>query len=82
MVCQGRQVNLNFHNAKGGGIMSVYLINDAEKFMGQYVATKGFSDKKVICHGEFLQTVMEETIEMGIKEPAIYYIPKEGVQIL
>jgi hypothetical protein len=55
------------------------LINDAGKYGGQYVATKSFLDKEVICHGNDPVKVFNEARSKGIEEPVIFYVPKKDV---
>jgi hypothetical protein len=52
---------------------------DRKEFGGKYVATKSYTDTKVIVSGDSLLEVYDRAIEKGIKEPVIDYIPQEGV---
>ena len=54
----------------------------SESYSGQYVATKSFTDKEVVCHGDDPVKVSDEAKEKGINEPVVFYIPpKDVVQI-
>ncbi len=55
------------------------LINDSETYSGQYVATKSFVDKEVICHGDDPVKVSTEAKEKGIDDPVVFYIPQRDV---
>lgn len=58
------------------------LISNGEKYGGQYVATKSFASKEVICHGKELQKVYDDAKKQGIEEPVVFYVPgKDVVQI-
>ena len=55
------------------------LINDGEKYSGQYVATKTFIDKEIIAHGDDLVKVTNEAKKQGIETPVVFYVPKENI---
>ncbi len=55
------------------------LINDGEKYGGQYVATRTFIDKEVIAHGDDLVKVTNEAKNKGIDTPVVFYVPKEDI---
>jgi hypothetical protein len=55
------------------------LINDGEKYGGQYVAIKSFTDKNVVSHGNDPVKVSNEAKEKGIDEPVIFYVPEKDV---
>ncbi|MGR3219110.1 MAG: DUF5678 domain-containing protein [Candidatus Anammoxibacter sp.] len=55
------------------------LVKDSEVYSGQYVATKSFVDKEVICHGDNPISVTAEAKEKGINDPVVFYIPPEDV---
>ena len=52
---------------------------DRKIFGGKYVATKSFSSSEVIASGKNPSKVQKRALKLGIKEPVINYIPKEGV---
>jgi hypothetical protein len=52
---------------------------DRKKFGGKYVATKSFTDTEVIASGKNPIKVYDKAVKMGIKEPVIDYVFKEGV---
>jgi len=55
------------------------LVNNSGKYSGQYVATKSFSDKNVLNHGDNPIKVFNQAKERGVNEPVIFYVPKKGV---
>jgi hypothetical protein len=55
------------------------LLNDSEKYGGQYVATRSFEDKKVVSHGSEASQVFNEARRKGVKEPVVFYVPKKGM---
>ena len=58
------------------------LVQDSESYSGQYVATKSFTDKEVVSHGNDPVQVSGEAKEKGIDDPVVFYIPnKDVVQI-
>ncbi|MEW6184767.1 MAG: DUF5678 domain-containing protein [Thermodesulfobacteriota bacterium] len=59
--------------------MDRVLLNDGEKYGGQYVATRSFEDKKVISHGSEPSQVFNEARKKGVKEPVVFYVPKKGM---
>lgn len=61
--------------------MEQVLITD-RKYNGRYVAIKDFKDSAVICDGQDPQSVYEEAINKGFKDPVILFVPlKDMVQI-
>ncbi len=58
------------------------LISNGDKDDRQYVATKSFASKEVICHGKELQKVYDDAKKQGVEEPVVFYVPgKDVVQI-
>ncbi|MBE9503685.1 MAG: hypothetical protein IME96_05870 [Proteobacteria bacterium] len=58
------------------------LIKDSEKYGGQYVATRSFKDKEVVCSGSDPAKVSNEAKNKGIDEPVVFYVPdKDTVYI-
>ncbi len=55
------------------------LVNNGDKYSGQYVATKSFADKNVISFGCDPVKVSQEAKMKGIDRPAIYFIPKKHI---
>ena len=52
---------------------------DRKKFGGKFIATRSFTSYDVIASGDDPSEVFDEAVEMGIEEPVINYIHKEGV---
>lgn len=59
--------------------MDNVLIKDSEKYRGQYVATRSFKNKKVVCYGVDPGKVFNKAKEMGVKAPVVVYIPKKDM---
>ena len=59
--------------------MERVLLNDGEKYGGQYVAIRSFEDKKVVSHGSEPSKVFNAAKKKGVKEPVVFYIPKKGM---
>lgn len=58
------------------------LVNNIEKYFGQYVATRSFTDKDVIIHGTDPVEVFNEAKKIGVIDPVVFFIPdKDVVQI-
>lgn len=55
------------------------LVNNSEKYNGQYVATKSFSDKNVLNYGDDPIEVFNQAKENGVDEPVVFYVPKKGL---
>ena len=55
------------------------LVNNCEKYSGQYVAVKSFSDREVISSGSQPVDVLNAAKEKGFKEPVLIYIPEKGL---
>ncbi len=56
-----------------------FLINNSEKYLGQYVTTKSFTSKDVITHGKDPVKVYNDAIKLGIKDPVILFIPEFSI---
>ena len=55
------------------------LVEDGEKYCGEYVVTSSFRGKKVITHGEDPVKVYNTAKIKGIKEPVLIYIPQKDM---
>ena len=55
------------------------VAKNAEKYFGQYVATRSFTDKRVISHGSDPVKVFKDAKKRGIKHPVIVFIPQKDV---
>ena len=55
------------------------LVQDGEKYGGQYVATRSFQDKEVISFGTDPLKVFEEAKRRGIEDPVIFYVPRKDM---
>ncbi|MFC1855640.1 DUF5678 domain-containing protein [Thermodesulfobacteriota bacterium] len=61
---------------------SILMLKDSKKHAGEYVATKSFSDNKIIAHGLNIATVHRDANEKGVDEPFIFFVPqKEMIHI-
>jgi hypothetical protein len=66
--------------SKGEKVMAARtLVKDAKKFGGQYVATRSFKNKKILCAGTDPVEVIQEAKKLGAKDPVLIFVPKEGV---
>ena len=55
------------------------LVNDADKYGGQYVATKSFTDKDVVTSGPDLIEVYNEAKKKGADDPVVFFVPEKDV---
>ena len=55
------------------------IIKDGRKYGGKYVATRSFKDNRVVCFGSDPKKVFDEAKEKGVREPVIFFVPKEGM---
>ncbi len=55
------------------------LVKDSETYSGQFVATKSFVDKEVICYGNDPVKVSAQAKQKGIDDPVVFYIPQKDV---
>ena len=55
------------------------LVNNSEKYGGQYVATRSFDDRDVISCGADPADVIDEAIRKGAAHPVIVYVPVHGM---
>lgn len=53
------------------------LIENGERFGGQYVAIKSFSNHEVISHGIEPEDVLQEAHEKGFGDPVLIYVPEK-----
>ncbi|MBF0606278.1 MAG: DUF5678 domain-containing protein [Candidatus Magnetobacterium sp. LHC-1] len=58
------------------------VINDAEKYAGKYVATRGFGDNDAIASGNTIREVYQQTENAGISDPVVFYVRKKGTTYL
>jgi len=55
------------------------VINDGWKYRGEWVATRGFDDKEVICHDKDFDKVCNDAEKMGVKHPVVFYVDEKDV---
>ncbi|MBF0336206.1 MAG: hypothetical protein HQL05_00090 [Nitrospirae bacterium] len=55
------------------------LINDADKYAGKYVATRGFGDNDAIASGNTIREVYQQTENAGISDPVVFYVPRKDI---
>ncbi|MDT8316934.1 MAG: DUF5678 domain-containing protein [bacterium] len=55
------------------------LVNDGEKYSGQYVATRSFTDKDVVASGTDPLKLIAEVKGLGVGDPVVFFVPKEDV---
>jgi hypothetical protein len=55
---------------------------DRDKYGGNYIATRTFENDEILVSGPDPLEVYNEAIEMGIEDPVINYVHKEGVVCL
>jgi hypothetical protein len=67
-------------SCRGGEYMSqLMLVNNCDRYNGQYVAVKSFSERDVICYGLEPMEVLNKAKQTGVKEPVLIYIPEKGM---
>ena len=54
----------------------ICLLNNAEKYSGEYVALRSFTDREVISHGGNPVEVLSEARKLGVDEPVVFLFPK------
>ncbi|HBM15366.1 MAG TPA: hypothetical protein DD381_03340 [Lentisphaeria bacterium] len=59
--------------------MNNVLLKDGNKYSGNYVATKSFSDRAVINYGKDLNSVYNEAVKRGIVDPVVFYVPEKNM---
>jgi hypothetical protein len=59
----------------------IVLVNNPEKYAGNYVATASFQDKDPICFGPKLLDVYREAVSMGVKDPVVFYVPEKDISL-
>lgn len=65
---------------RGGQTMNGnIMIIDSDKYSGQYVATKSFQDKTVVCSGSNPVAVSSDAKRKGIEEPVVFYVPEKDM---
>ncbi len=69
----------NLSNSKGVLSVDNVLLKDGEKYGGQYVATKSFKNRKVVCSGSDPNKVFNEAKKKGVMAPVVFYVPKKGI---
>ncbi len=57
----------------------ICLLNDTEKYSGEYVAIRSFTDREVISHGGSPVKVLKEARERGVDEPVVFCVPEKDV---
>lgn len=57
----------------------IVLLKDGARYKGEYVALNNANERKVLCHGENIEEVMNKAIEKGVKEPVMVFVPKKNV---
>lgn len=55
------------------------LVKDAEKYSGQYVATKSFTDKEVVTSGSDPVQVIKDAKSKGADDPVVFFVPEKDV---
>ncbi|MDO8745980.1 MAG: DUF5678 domain-containing protein [Candidatus Brocadiaceae bacterium] len=55
------------------------LLNNAEKYSGEYVALRSFTDREVISHGGNPVDVLGEARKLGVDEPVVFFVPEKDV---
>ena len=60
-------------------LMNNVLLKDGNKYSGNYVAMKSFSDRVVINYGKDLQCVYKEAVRRGITDPVVFYVPEKNM---
>ena len=59
--------------------MNNILLADGEKYCGNYVATRSFSDRQVINYGKDLVKVHEDAQKSGVPHPVVFYVPEKNM---
>jgi hypothetical protein len=54
------------------------LVQDAEKYGGQYVTTRDFLSREVVTHDRSAVTAYEEAKKQGVTDPVLIYVPEPG----
>ena len=57
----------------------VVLVNNSEKYCGQYVATKSFLEKDVIASGSDPSKVINAAKKLGIEFPVVVFVPESDL---
>lgn len=55
------------------------LVNNREKYSGNYVATKSFKDKTVVSNGKDAAKVSFDAKKKRVESPVVFYVPKKGM---
>lgn len=55
------------------------LLNNAEKYSGEYVALRSFTDREVINRGCNPVDVLGEARKLGVDEPVVFFVPEKDV---
>lgn len=55
------------------------MVNNGEKYGGQYVATRSFKDSTVVAHGTDFIRVHSQAKEKGIENPVVFYVPQKDM---
>ena len=59
--------------------MDNILLKNGEDYVGEYVSTKSFGDKKVVSHGVSMVDVFDAAKREGVENPVIFYVPEKGM---
>ncbi|MBM4056194.1 MAG: hypothetical protein FJ264_16300 [Planctomycetes bacterium] len=59
----------------------ICLVKDGEKYCDEYVATKSLFDNTVVAHGKDAVKVYNEAKQKGFKDPVIFHVPEDILQI-
>lgn len=67
---------------RGGRMKVDVLLRDGEKFSGQYVAMKSFTDREIITSGTKPEKVMRDARKLGFTHPVMLFVPsKDSIHI-
>jgi Family of unknown function (DUF5678) len=55
------------------------LVKNSEKYFGQYVAVKSFTNRDVVSHGSVPLDVVNEAKQKGFSEPVLIFVPVKGM---
>lgn len=55
------------------------LVKNGDKYIGQYVAVRSFSDRTVVSHGSNPSKVLNEAAKIGVKSAVLVFIPQNNM---
>ena len=58
--------------------MGQLLLEDRKRYGGQYVAKRSFKQRRIISAGKNPSRVYADAKKKGVKDPVIFYVPKEN----